>query len=187
MKIIRVLAFLLSPFFLVGFVSAQTASSPLTLPATDRVVVGTCYVKWLSKTSFQRLDKGGFSQYVQEETDKLISEFSKGMGEEGFKVVLLEKCSNDDDTVGGGITAMFAFGMTPQFFGEDLIRLDAFLKVPAEKRLIPVKEQISGADGPKKIVGIQGVASSLSKAMAKAIREAQPKVQPKAPPEDKAN
>lgn len=183
MKIVHMFIFLLLPFFLACPALAQTtAPAPLVLPMTDRIVIGTCYLKIISKTQVQRLEKDGFSEFVQEETDKTISEFSKKMIEAGFKeVVPLNKCSIDDDTAGGGVTVQFVFAMVSQFIGNDVIGINAFVKVPHEKRVVKIAAKVTES-GQKQIIGIENVIASLSKEMVTRIREAQSRGT-KTPPE----
>lgn len=144
---------------------AQTAAPSLVLPATDKLVIVPCYIQRLTTTTVRLVRKENFSMSEQEQSDKFLRAFSEGMTNDGFKVSLFDGCTNDDDP-GGGITVKFVL----QTGGTGLIMVQEFLKVPGEKKLVPVAEKTAAQ---KKIIGIEEVAASLVRETDKAIKEAQ--------------
>jgi len=162
--IIRACAALLFTFFLAN-AAAQTAAPLLVLPTTDRLVLVPCYIQRITTTTVRLVRKENFSMSEQEQSDKFLGAFSEGMTSVGFKVSLFDGCTNDDDP-GGGITVKFVM----QTAGTGFIMVQEFLKMPGEKKLVPVAEKDAAQ---KKIIGHEEVAASLVRETDKAIKEAQ--------------
>jgi hypothetical protein len=160
-------------------VSAQTLS-PLVLPVTDRFKAGVCYLRVVSETQIPTLDKGSFSKFVQEETDKVIRQVRSSMGEAGFKdidlVPLNKKCNVEDDEA-GGVTALIVFAMATQTSAEDHIGFNVLLKSPNEKRMALVRKE---GEGGSTINWSQDDAASIIAATVREIKAAQSRASPPA-------
>ena len=178
--IIRALcASLLFAFFAIPAV-AQTAAPQLVLPATDRLVVQTCFILWAKQLrpqspvpgkDFWQMRKENLPPGIPGDIDRILSVFLESMVKEGFQTYIPGNCGSMTDDPGGGITARFAFSVFPPGLPSGspipILQTDSFMKVPGEARFVYVPAQNLGK--PKE------VAASISAAMQKTIGRAQPK------------
>ena len=159
--------------------TAQTAPTPLMLPATDKVVVDTCFVLWARHAGVrpERPVQGKDFWPIRKENlpvpgdaDKVLGVFSEDMAKGGFTVDIPLTCDKMADDPKGRITARLVFGVSPPAPGKGtlpIVQTDSFLKVPGESRAVYVPARNLG--NPEE------VAASIAQAMKKAIGEAQPK------------
>src|SRR3989344_5261083 len=146
--------------FLLLYIVAGCAVNPavprpesLTLPVTNRIVVGVCYFKQpnILFSKSEPASSGDFSKFIQEETGTFVAVLSKKLSEAGFSDVSIVtpvpgRCGAEDDA-SGGITTAIMFVMVHQMLGlsEDLIIADTLIKMPnAEFVVRLVRKTING-------------------------------------------
>lgn len=146
---------------------------PLVLPITGKVVIRECF------------DKDSFKAEAFPEGDvvEFSAEFIREMTKAGFRGAVVGECTFDDDPAGGIITHI-VFSTIPKSSGKGLRRVVyVLLKVPAERRWVPVEEMVESDQGP--VSKIRGMAKRVAGSLIKAIRKAQSgagAVQPKPTP-----
>lgn len=181
----RTTVFLFGLFlFFVGSAAAQTAAP--AQPA-DRLVMVSCYARWLVPEPADPADPKIGQEFVFLKSEvippgimkpvvELQLEFIKAMAEGGMKVG--DHRSSTCDKVSGPpravlVLVMFSFIPRPEGGGKYRIRMDAYLKMPGEGRAMPVV--VPAARG-------EGVASAVANSVMKKITENEVKEQSPAPP-----
>jgi len=172
MKIMRAVSLLLS-LFVAGSALAQSVPPPLKnviFPATERLVLMTCYVKtnvgW-GGTTDEPASRNSLSEFGQKESDTFVSEFSKKMTEAGFsEIAAIPRCETKDDEA-GGITVSIKISFRYAFGREDVIGVQSLIKIPGRRTFITAGGKfLNGMKG----VGAVPAAEEMSAEVVKQVR-----------------
>lgn len=151
----------------------------LTLPATNKVAIFSCYFKKpIVFSSATPASKEEFSEFIQKEVVAFVSELGKQMSSAGFTDVSLEflsagRCDIVKNEIGDGVTTAVLFTLIGQHFGlsEDMILADTFIKAPNKDLMIAVERKtINGG-----LTGVEAKAAAAETAplLIQKVRSAQ--------------